>query len=138
MPRLVLFLAILLAACVSAEQVQVRFDSITVSAELADSPEEWQLGLMNRKSLAENKGMLFAFSDEARRSFWMKNTLMPLDVIFISANLTVVDVQTMEPCSEEPCRLYPSAAPAKYALEVNKGFAKKHDIAAGDKVEITF
>lgn len=114
----------------------VTLNNKTIFAKVADSPDEWQKGLMYRESLAENSGMLFVFPEEAERSFWMKNTKIPLDAIFVSANLTVVNVRTMEPCYEDPCRNYESDGLAKYVLEVNKGVAEKNGIATGSKITI--
>ena len=115
---LLLLLAVSFAAgCVSDSDpnhsVIVILNNKTINAEVADSPDEWQKGLMYRESLAENSGMLFVFPEEAERSFWMKNTKIPLDAIFVSANLTVVNVRTMEPCYEDPCRNYESDGLAK-------------------------
>ena len=132
----ILFVIALLSACVSSAP-SVSFGNTTAFVEVADSAEEWQRGLMFRDSLPEGTGMLFVFPDEAPRSFWMKNTRMPLDIIFISANMTVVDVQTMEPCAADPCASYKSAAPAKYALEASKGFANRKGIKAGDIAAIS-
>lgn len=129
MQKYAALMLIFLSACVS--QQAVSFENVSVSVEIADTPEEWQRGLMYRDSLPESSGMLFAFPDEAPRSFWMKSTKIPLDIIFISASMTVVDVQAMEPCSKDPCVSYRSAAPAKYALEVNKGFAERNGIRTG-------
>lgn len=78
--------------------------------------------------------MLFVFGDSAPRSFWMKNTALPLDIIFIDDNGTVVNVAaTTTPYSETPI---PSAGPARYVLEVNAGFAAAHGIGPGAKVEL--
>ncbi len=140
---LLLLVASSAAGCVSNNNViitgngaAVALNNETIFAEIADSPDEWQKGLMYRESLAENGGMLFVFPEEAERSFWMKNTKIPLDAIFVSANLTVVNVRTMEPCYEDPCRSYGSSGPAKYVLEVNKGVAEKNRIAPKSKITI--
>lgn len=121
---------------ITGNKAAVTLDNKTIYAEIADSPDEWQKGLMYRESLEENSGMLFVFPEEVPRSFWMKNTKIPLDAIFVSANLTVVNVQTMEPCYEDPCRNYESNGPAKYVLEVNKGVAEKNKIAPKSKITI--
>ena len=67
--------------------------------------------------------MLFIFQQERPQSFWMKNTLIPLDMIFISADLVIVDITTMNPCKTDPCPDYTSKQPARYCLEVNAGYA---------------
>ena len=129
---------VLAAGCVSQEIIQVNISAASgqkiVSVEVADSPEAWQTGLMNRVSLPENSGMLFVFPGEQPRSFWMKNTLIPLDMLFISANLSIIDIATMQPCKADPCPSYRSKAPAMYVLEVNAGYAEKNNILVGNKI----
>lgn len=115
---------------------KVEIGGIVINAEIADDDKERAIGLMNRTSLAENAGMIFIFDDEKHRSFWMKNTLMPLDMIFISANGAIVDITTMQPCKSLFCESYKSKQPAKYVLEVNAGFAEKHGVKVGDRVEL--
>ncbi len=111
---------------------------IVVFVELAETQNEISRGLMFRNELAPNHGMLFIFNQEQHSAFWMKNVLIPLDIIFISAGLKVMSItKNVQPCVTNPCPLYRSKGPAKYVLEVNAGFAAKHKIATGDKVEIT-
>lgn len=117
---------------------RVQIGGVNVLAEIADSDMEKAIGLMNRTSLGENNGMLFIFDDERTRSFWMKNTLIPLDMIFIAANGTIVDVTTMQPCKSLFCESYRSKQPAKYVLEVNAGFSEEHGVEVGDSVDIKF
>jgi uncharacterized membrane protein (UPF0127 family) len=108
---------------------------VRVFVEIADDPFEWADGLMFRESLAPDAGMLFVFGDERVRSFWMKNTLIPLDMLFVAADLTIVDiVEGAVPCEADPCPLYTSGAPAQWALEVNGGFVQDHGIRIGDAV----
>jgi hypothetical protein len=115
----------------------VFFDNgVELSVELAKTPEEKQQGLMHRTSLAENHGMLFIFDSDAPRSFWMKNTLIPLDMIFIDSNMRVVEIKAnIPPCKEDPCSTYTSA-PAKYVLEINGGLAEKNGISVGSTVKL--
>ncbi len=107
---------------------------IKVNAEIADDNNERMKGLMFREKLNENGGMLFIFDEERQLSFWMKNTLMPLDMIFIGGNSEIVDIKHAVPCRQDPCETYDSAKPAKYVLEVNAGFATKNNIQVGDKI----
>ena len=88
---------------------------------------------MGRESLGHDRGMLFVYADEQVRSFWMKGTLIPLDIIFINRDSVVVDVQTMRPEHETTPDLpiTKSAAPARYAIEVNEGVAAECGIAPG-------
>lgn len=111
--------------------------SVSVSVEVADEPGEWETGLMFRERLPENHGMLFVFPDERERRFWMKNTLIPLDMVFVSSNLTIIHiVENAQPCKKDPCRIYGSNGNAQYVIEVNSGFCKKHKIRKGNTIEI--
>jgi uncharacterized membrane protein (UPF0127 family) len=108
-------------------------DPIRVNVELADTAEKRQLGLMYRRELPELRGMLFLFPREAPLSFWMKNTPLPLDIIFINASHTIVSIaQHTTPFLEKPL---PSGSPAQFVLEVNGGFCQRHGVAVGDRVE---
>ncbi|MFA4930828.1 MAG: DUF192 domain-containing protein, partial [Patescibacteria group bacterium] len=92
---------------------------INVCVEIADTTEERARGLMNRESLPDNEGMLFVFDNEAHQSFWMKNTLIPLDILFFDANYNLVDYKDdFQPCRGDVCESYASRQPAMYALEV--------------------
>ncbi len=98
----------------------------------AVTPAEQAKGLMHRSFLAKSAGMLFCFDSEALRSFWMKNTLIPLDIIFISAQGAIVNiVENARPMSEESVK---SGAPAQYVLEINGGLCQAFGIAVGDQV----
>lgn len=106
-------------------------ERVTVEVEIADTPEKRERGLMFRKQVPTGKGMLFSFTDylrPARLSFWMKNTLVPLDILFFRKDGSMVSWNNMLPCMEEPCPLYRSTAPADYALEVPAGFIDQYDI----------
>jgi len=92
-----------------------------VPVELADDDTERMEGLMFREKLDPGTGMLFVFNDEQPLSFWMKNTLIPLDILFFDGDGTFVSRTTMQPCVADPCTSYPAAGPAKYALEVVAG-----------------
>jgi len=106
-----------------------------VYVEIADEPHERNQGLMFRDSLKLDRGMLFVFDDERMLSFWMKNTLIPLDMLFVDADFRIVDIkENVPPCKEDPCPNYPSKKPAKYVLEVNAGFVMKNDIKIDDTV----
>lgn len=103
--------------------------------EIADDPFEQSKGLMYRSSLDWNNGMLFAFENEEIRSFWMKNTLIPLDMIFIDKGLKIIDIiENAQPCKTNNCPSYVSNQPAKYVLEVNAGYVKENKISVGDTI----
>jgi uncharacterized membrane protein (UPF0127 family) len=102
--------------------------------EVAQSAAAQQKGLMYRQSLGKDRGMLFIFGKQEPLTFWMKNTMIPLDILFISSDLVIVDATTMHPCTFDPCPFYASKRPAKYALEVNAGYVRIHAIKIGDTV----
>jgi uncharacterized protein len=106
--------------------------STSVEVEVARTEEELQRGLMFREGLGPRAGMLFLFADSFDRSFWMKNTLIPLDMIFIDEKGTVVGiVERAEPLTLTERTV---GRPSRYVLEVEGGFAAEHGIRAGDRV----
>jgi YVTN family beta-propeller protein len=106
-----------------------------VFVEVPDDGEEHMRGLMFRQHLAWNAGMLFAFNSEESRAFWMKNTLIPLDMIFVDDNSEIVDIiENVPPCEQDPCPVYPSEEPARYVLEVNAGFVQQNAVQVGDRL----
>ena len=112
--------------------VSIYKKNITFKVEVAKTIEERRTGLMYRKKLYNNEGMLFIFPREKIIQLWMKNTYIPLDVIFISENKVIVDIKkNMEKLSET---IVKSKVKSKYALEFNAGLINKLDIEIGDKV----
>ena len=105
----------------------------TFTLEVADTPKKQQLGLMHRKTMPQDHGMLFVFEDERDRYFWMKNTLIPLDIVYADAKGKVISIKPMKPLDESSV---PSDGPAKYAVEVNQGAAKRAGVAVGDVLAI--
>ena len=105
-----------------------------VHTELAQTPAEWQQGLMGRQSLPPDSGMLFVFPDGETVGFWMKDTPLPLSIAFIDASGTVLSVQDMQPFSTDT---HVSPAPYHYALEVPQGYFDAHGIAAGATATLT-
>ncbi len=114
---------------------QVCFDSICVFVEVAETELAREVGLMNRDTLADNYGMLFVMENEDIHSFWMKNTLIPLDAFWINGKFQVIDIQTMTPCKADPCTVYMPAQISLYVLEVPAGFAQKHGIEVGEFIQ---
>jgi uncharacterized membrane protein (UPF0127 family) len=109
-----------------------------VNLEIANSSAERSKGLMNRESLCSSCGMLFIFPDSEYRAFWMKNTSIPLDIIFISEDREVINVEQADPepnTADENLTRYRSDAPARYVIEVNQGFAEEKGIREGTEVE---
>lgn len=115
-----------------------RTEQLVAKVEIAENLSQWAKGLMFRKSLDQDKGMLFIFSDEVQRTFWMKNVNFPLDLIFISQDSKIVELkENFMPCqSGEKCESYKSENPAKYVLEVNGGFVNKNNILIGESLNI--
>ena len=104
----------------------------SMAIEIAESEYETWTGLMYRKSMEENQGMLFIFPDVAMHSFYMKNTEIPLDLIFINENLTIVSFQKeAKPFDETSLS---SLVPIKYVLEINAGLADQWSLAVGDRI----
>ena len=112
--------------------VSIYNKNITFNVEVAKTIEERRTGLMYRKKLLNNEGMLFIFPREKIIQLWMKNTYIPLDVIFISENKVIVDIKkNMEKLSET---IVKSKVKSRYALEFNAGLINRLDIEIGDKV----
>ncbi len=105
----------------------------SIDIEIADNDAKRTQGLMYRDSMAENEGMLFVFPDEDERSFWMKNTIMPLDIIYVNAKNQIITTQkNTGPYSEDSV---PSNGPAKYVVEVNAGFCDRHSVKPGNHID---
>lgn len=101
--------------------------------EIAESEYETQTGLMYRKSMEDTQGMLFIFPDERMHSFYMKNTEIPLDIIFIKADSTIASLQkNARPYDESGLS---SKVPVRFVLEVNAGLAEKWSLEVGDKID---
>lgn len=116
------------------EPLQIRTDKGVQSfmVEIADSDMEREYGLMCRKSLAADRGMLFLFSRAAPQMFWMRNTLIPLDIVYIGENGRVVSIsRNVQPLDESGA---PSAGPAKFVLELAGGRAAQIGLLPGDRV----
>lgn len=111
---------------------------LQINAEVASTGEQITRGLMSRKSLGKDEGMLFIFPDSAVRSFWMKDTLIPLDMMFISENGAIAKIHHAAPCTSDPCRTYSSEKPVKYVLEVNGNITISYNIEEGSKAEVGF
>ncbi len=131
---LIVLLLALIVSCTSAPSVKIGDAKVLV--ELAVTPEEKAKGLMHREYLAEDRGMLFIFENERTPSFWMKNTLIPLDMVFINSDNKIVDILVAEPCKKDPCKSYTPKADAKYVLELNAGFSERHNAKIGDEVSL--
>jgi uncharacterized membrane protein (UPF0127 family) len=126
-----------LVSCQS--QARTKYDLVikgkTVTVEIAATDEARTRGLMYREALAPDSGMLFIFSGEEQYlNFWMKNTSIPLVIAFIKADGIISEIRPMQPFSEETIA---SQEPVKYALEMEQGWFKLHNIKAGGKVYLS-
>lgn len=127
---------IFLSACSSALNkifLTTSSGQIPIQVEIADTDREQARGLMFREKLKEGSGMLFVFEKELPRGFWMKNTLIPLDIVFFDRDKKVVSfIEKMEPCAEDPCPFYDSEKPVMYALELPAGAIERYGIKTGN------
>ena len=152
MKNSVLALALLLAACSAPQNTQntppapppapaatgprvILPDGAAIQVEVANDEPTRTQGLMYRDRLAEDRGMLFFFPQSGEYAFWMKNTLIPLDMIWIDDQQRIAHVTSdVPPCKADPCPNYPPNANAKYVLELAAGVAAKHRLAKDQMV----
>lgn len=135
----VLLCILMIASCAAcaAKSPSVELGGRTFSVEIADTQEEQALGLMFRDSMPADEGMLFIFPNEAPRSFWMKNTRIPLDIMYFDAELKMVSISAdTPPCRISRCPNYPSTGPAMYVLELNAGKSSELGVGPGDRLVI--
>ncbi|MBS3822266.1 MAG: DUF192 domain-containing protein [Wenzhouxiangellaceae bacterium] len=130
------FLVLLVGACRAGES-WVEVGGQRYYVEIADEPEEKARGLMFRDELGQNEGMFFIWNRPAPRAFWMLNTRIPLDIVYIGPELKIVGWSLdTPPCRTRSCPNYPSGAPAQYVLEVNAGEMERLGVAIGDRVRV--
>jgi len=114
-------------------------EPLSLLCEVADTDEERKTGLMNRSRLPEDEGMLFVYDTPREVYFWMKDTLIPLDIVFISEDRLVVSIVEAEPGAGTPdseLEIYGSGAPVMYVVEMNRGLSAEHTIEAGTPVHL--
>jgi signal peptidase I len=117
---------------INTDQGEYQFD-----IEIADDANERELGLMFRTDLPEKKGMFFIFDEPGQLSFWMKNTLIPLDIIFIDSDFNIVHIEANAmPCEGDPCEIYESVQTAKYVFEIGGGQSEVLGIKVGNTVQL--
>jgi uncharacterized membrane protein (UPF0127 family) len=109
---------------------------VRVAVEIAETPSRWSVGLMHRRSLAPNAGMVFLFPSERRGAFWMKNTLIPLSIAFFDRRGRILRILDMTPCRRDPCALYDPRVAYRGALEVNRGAFARWGVRRGDVIRI--
>jgi uncharacterized membrane protein (UPF0127 family) len=142
MKRLFISMLFLLPACASAAPVHDVSPAVTLhgqhfSVELATNDASRERGLMMRTTLAPDRGMLFVFTQANPQAFWMKNTLIPLDILYFGSDLRLVSMQlNVPPCKADPCPIYPSNLPARYVLELAAGTAHRIGAQVGDALKV--
>ena len=119
-------------------RAEVIIGSSKFYVEVASDDLARSKGLMFRESLEKERGMLFVYNDSEIRSFWMKNTLIPLDMLFIDEKGQIKKIRSAVPCETSVCESYGSEVPAKYVLEIRGGLAEEKGIKEGDRAEIRF
>jgi len=142
MSRLLFFCLLFTLIVCSAETGEKKFvkiflpDGFAVTAELAVTDEERQLGLMFREKINPDQGMLFIFEEEGIHSFWMRNMRFSIDILWLDKDKRIVHVErVVPPCKELPCPSYSSEYSAKYVLELKAGSADEHKLKMFDRLE---
>jgi uncharacterized protein len=102
-----------------------------IEAELAHTDMTRQVGLMNRRAMPAQRGMIFVFTQDARHCMWMKNTLIPLSVAFLDRDGRILNIEQMQPQTEDS---HCAAGPARFALEMNRGWFADRKLAVGDRI----
>lgn len=133
------FLLFVLDAFSASPVSEVCFKSHCFNVEIADTPAQMARGLQHRKQLHPKSGMLFTFPDSRIHTFWMKDTLIPLDLIWMDEHKKVVLVlENVPPCKADPCPQYNPRIASRYVLEINAGIARKLGISRGEKATFRF
>ena len=107
---------------------------VVLQVELARTEAQRERGLMGRRSLATKAGMVFLYPRPHRGAFWMKDTLIPLDIAFYDGRGRILRILTMQPCRRDPCRLYDPNVAFRAALEVKAGSFRRWGVRAGDRI----
>jgi uncharacterized membrane protein (UPF0127 family) len=113
--------------------VRMQIGRETFTLEVAATGRARQIGLMHRRSMPQDRGMIFSFPQAQSLGFWMKNTHIPLDIVYLDENGKVVSVKQMKPMDETRVE---SDAPAKYAVELNQGAAQRAGVKVGDVLNV--
>lgn len=155
MRRLLIALTVFLAGCSGGDEtatdlprgsptfrqtaviIETDDGPVLVNAEVADTPERQQFGLMHRTELADDAGMVFLFFQDTSSGFWMKNTSIPLSIAFFDARGAIVAIIDMEPCEKDPCPLYDPGTTYRGALEVNQGAFEEWGVEVGDTLRVS-
>jgi uncharacterized membrane protein (UPF0127 family) len=134
--KIILIIFLLFVTSCTTPKNSVCFENNCFEVELAVTEEERAVGLMHREYLDQDKGMLFIFEEPGEYGFWMKNTLIPLDIVWIDENKEVIFIgKDIRSCKQEPCPSINPRKPTKFVLELNADTADKIGLEKGDKLE---
>lgn len=133
---LLLILILFISSCSLKDTTKVCFENKCINAEVRDTPQSRNLGLMFREELNEDEGMLFIFEKSSNYSFWMKNMKIYIDMIWLDENKKIVHIETkVPPCVTEECPTYSPQSEALYVVETVSGFSSKYELEIGQEVD---
>ena len=130
---LVLSLALWAAGCSAGGEARLRIGDHQLTVEVADTPGEQALGLMNRESLPTDRGMIFVFEEPKKASFWMRNTSIPLDLAFLDSEGVILEILPLVPFEETPVQS--QSTKVAYAIETNRDWFASRGLKPGAKVQ---
>ena len=137
-----LILTLLLVSCTNNielyDDALICFEDYCFQVDIPLSDELKMQGLMHVENLELNKGMLFIFQEQGIYPFWMKNTLIPLDIIWLDENLSVVHIEKAMPCLKDPCKIYNPGVKSTYVLELNQNTSDLINLKVGDVMRIKY
>lgn len=136
LPRVLLALTLAVPALAAQARTEMPRSELSagmyrIEVEVAATPQNRQLGLMNRREMAAQHGMVFVFTEDARHCMWMKNTLLPLSVAFLDARGRILNIEDMKPQTEDS---HCAGGAARFALEMNQGWFRERGLKAGDSI----
>jgi hypothetical protein len=134
-----IIILILIASILSItfyNQPKACFKQSCINLELTKTQEKRTQGLMYKTELKNNLGILFIYEEEGLYNIWMKNTLIPLDIIWIDQNFQIKQIEKANLCEIEECKTYNALYPTKYIIEVNQGFTIENNIKVGDIITL--
>jgi len=120
-------------------KIPVQVNGVTIRVEIAKTSTQQSKGLMHRKELPQNEGMLFPFKYDGNHSLWMKNTLIPLDMVWLNSQKEIVHIEhNAPPCKKVPCPTYASPYKSRYVIELNGGWSIENNLKLGDRMSFSY
>ncbi|MCF7871955.1 DUF192 domain-containing protein [Candidatus Woesearchaeota archaeon] len=129
---LLLLITIIMSSCTKQPTACIKEHCFEI--EISKTQQTREIGLMHKEYMESNKGMLFIFDRPDNYPFWMKNTIIPLDIIWINSNQEIAHIEEAIPCKNDPCQIYNPNKKALYVLEINQGISKNYKFEEGNKV----